>query len=135
MIYTEIELEIPKKKRIQKSTGYVYEILERNNKETGKDKVILVGRLSKNGLLNPNENYFTLHPDITMAPYKLQYSSETSQTLIKELDKIQLEKISGIYISRYILTSRQRQILALFGLRYNDVVSAIKIVNQTMKIS
>ena len=63
MIYTEIELDIPKKKRIQKSTGYVYEILERNNKETGKDKVILVGRLSKNGLLNPNENYFTLHPD------------------------------------------------------------------------
>ena len=70
-----------------------------------------------------------------MAPYKLQYSSETSQTLIKELDKIQLEKISGTYISRYALTSRQRQILALFGLRYNDVVSAIKIVNQTMKIS
>ena len=109
--------------------------MERNNKETGKDKVILVGRLSKNGLLNPNENYFTLYPDITMAPYKLQYSSETSQTLIKELDKIQLEKKSGTYISRYALTSRQRQILALFGLRYNDVVSAIKIVNQTMKIS
>lgn len=72
---------------------------------------------------------------LTMAPYKLQYPSETSQTLIKELDKIQLDKISGTYISRYALTSRQRQILALFGLRHNDVVAAMKTVNQTMKIS
>ena len=72
---------------------------------------------------------------LTMAPYKLQYPSETSQTLIKELDKIQLDKISATYISRYSLTSRQRQILALFGLRRNDIVTAMNTVNQTLKIS
>ena len=72
---------------------------------------------------------------LKMAPYKLQYSNETSQTLIKELDKIQVEKISGTYISRYALTSRQRQILSLFGLKSNDVFSAIRDVNETMKIS
>ncbi len=71
---------------------------------------------------------------LKMAPYKLQYSSETSQTLIKEIDKIQAEKIGNQYISRYALTARQRQILALFGLRHSDVVEVIKDLNETVKI-
>lgn len=72
---------------------------------------------------------------LKMTPYKLQYSSETSQTLIKEIDKIQVEKIGNQYISRYALTARQRQILALFGLKYSDVIKAIKELNETMKIA
>lgn len=72
---------------------------------------------------------------LKMAPFKLQYSSETSQTLIKEIDKIQAEKIGNQYISRYSLTSKQRQILALFGLSHNDVIKVIKDLNETVKIT
>ena len=44
--------------------------------------------------------------------YKLLYSSETSQTIIEELNKIKVEKLSGRYILRYALTAKQKQILS-----------------------
>lgn len=57
--------------------------------------------------------------------YFLQYPNETSQTVLRELDKIKTEKIKSAYILRYALSARQKQILSLFDLNKDDVMAAI----------
>lgn len=59
-------------------------------------------------------------------PYVLQYPSETSQTVLRELDKIKAEKIKSTYVLRYALSSRQKQILSLFDLNRDDVTETIR---------
>ena len=69
-----------------------------------------------------------------LEPYFLQYSSETSQTVLLELDKIKAEEINSIYVLRFALTSVQKQIMALFGLTLKDVYELIEKLNFTRKL-
>ena len=66
--------------------------------------------------------------------YKLLYSSETSQTIIEELNKIKVEKLSGRYILRYALTAKQKQILSYFDLTQSDVVKLVNEINDTLNL-
>lgn len=68
---------------------------------------------------------------LKLKPYFLQYSNETSQTVLLELDKIKAEQISNDFVLRCALTSRQKQILSLFDLSLQDVHYAIETLNQT----
>lgn len=61
MIYKDITVAIPSKKRIRNGTNYVYEILERKGKEYEKDKVICVGVAINKTQMHPNDKYFTQH--------------------------------------------------------------------------
>ncbi|MDY2889064.1 MAG: hypothetical protein SOU19_05790 [Candidatus Caccosoma sp.] len=72
---------------------------------------------------------------LKLKPYFLQYSSETSQTVLLELDKIKAEEINDKYILRYALTVRQKQILALFDLTIKDVYNIIDTINYSKSIS
>ena len=72
---------------------------------------------------------------LTLKPYFLQYSSETSQTALLELDKIKAEEINKDYILRYALTARQKQILALFGLTIKDVYKMLEDINFTRSLT
>ena len=76
-----------------------------------------------------------LRADITttMRPYFIQYSSETSQTVLKEMEKIKAEKLSQKYSLRYSLTARQKQILSFYGLTLNDVQDYILTLNRTQQ--
>lgn len=69
-----------------------------------------------------------------LEPYFLQYSSETSQTVLSELDKIKAEEINNIYVLRFALTSVQKQILSLFGLTSKDVYELIEKLNFTRNL-
>ena len=75
--------------------------------------------------------------DLTMKlkPYFFQYSSETTQTVLKELDKIKAEQIGKKYYLRYALTSRQKQILSFFELSKNDMLDYVNSVNETIKLN
>ena len=66
---------------------------------------------------------------LSLKSYFLQYSNETSQTVLLELDKIKAEEINENYILRYALTSRQKQILSLFRLTLKDVYKTIESIN------
>ena len=66
---------------------------------------------------------------LKLRPYFLQYSNETSQTILLELDKIKAEEINNKYILRYALTARQKQILALFDLTLKDVYKIVDDIN------
>lgn len=68
---------------------------------------------------------------LKLRPYFLQYSNETSQTALLELDKIKAEDINGTFVLRFALTSTQKQILALFDLTLKDVYELIKDLNFT----
>ena len=72
---------------------------------------------------------------LTLRPYFLQYSSETSQTVLLELDKIKAEEINDEYILRYALTARQKQILALFNLTIKDVYQTLDSINFTRRLT
>lgn len=72
---------------------------------------------------------------LTLKPFFLQYSSETSQTALLELDKIKAEEINDTYVLRYALTSRQKQILSLFGLTIKDVYKIIEKINFTRNLT
>lgn len=69
---------------------------------------------------------------ITLKPLFLQYSNETTQTVLMELQKIKAEKISDKYLLKYSLTSKQKQVLSLFGLTLKDVTEYIKKINETI---
>ncbi len=64
MIYSEFEVQIPKFTRLkqQNENTYVYYLLGRKGDKKGneKDIAICIGRLSREGFLHPNENYFSL---------------------------------------------------------------------------
>lgn len=64
MIFRDVIVDIPSKKRVRRSTNYVYEILHRKGKEYEKDVVALVGIAISDKQMNPNEKYFELHNDV-----------------------------------------------------------------------
>lgn len=72
---------------------------------------------------------------LKLKPYFLQYSSETSQTALLELDKIKAEQFNGSYKLKYALTSKQKQILALFDLTIKNIYETLEIVNENVSIS
>ncbi len=64
MIYFDLLVDIPSKKRVQKPSGCVYEILQRKGKNSDKDVIKCVGRISPvPNKIYPNDAYFELHPD------------------------------------------------------------------------
>ena len=65
MIYEEITVPIPERKRIRKSGGpkYVYEVLARKGRYSDKDIVSFVGVQIDDEFMHPNEKYFELHPE------------------------------------------------------------------------
>lgn len=71
---------------------------------------------------------------VGLKPYFLQYSSETSQTVLLELDKIKAEKLDDRYLLRCALTARQKQILSHFDLRTQDVFKLIDDLNFTLDL-
>ena len=64
----------------------------------------------------------------------LLHASETSQTIIEELNKIKVEKLIGRYILRYALIAKQKQILSYFDLTQGDVVKLVKEINDTLNL-
>lgn len=71
---------------------------------------------------------------LTLKPYFPQYSNETSQSVLYELDKIKAEEINENYVLRFSLTARQKQILSHFGLTIKDVYKIIESLNFTRKL-
>lgn len=72
---------------------------------------------------------------LKIKPYVLQYSNETSQTVLLELDKIKVEEINDSYILRYALTSKQKQILSLFDLTLRNVLDYSERINFNKNIT
>ena len=74
-----------------------------------------------------------LRSDITtrLRPYFIQYSGETSQTVIKEMEKVKVEMLGGKYRPRYALTNRQKQILSFYDMTFADVLHYAKTANDT----
>ena len=68
MIFRDIIVDMPLKKRVTKygshKKPYVYEILKRQGKDCEKDTVVCVGLAIDNKKMNPNEKYFEIHPCI-----------------------------------------------------------------------
>lgn len=73
-----------------------------------------------------------LRAEITtsLRPYFVQYSSETTQTVLKEMEKIKAEILSDKYSLRYSLTSKQKQILSFYDLTLADVNDYVSSVNR-----
>lgn len=68
----------------------------------------------------------------TLKPYYLQYSGETSQTVLKEMEKIKVENLGKKYDLRYALTNKQKQILSFYELTLPDVREYVSTVNRTL---
>lgn len=81
MFFTDITVDVPQAKRIQKPSGCVYEILHRKGKDYDKDKVICVGKLVSDSKMNPNEKYFDLHPEVINDSTELPQQGEFSNNL------------------------------------------------------
>ena len=77
-----------------------------------------------------------LRADITtrLRPYYFQYSSRTSQTVLKEMEKIKAEKLKDDYHLRYALTSHQKQILSFYGLRQTDILNYVRKLNEKQSL-
>lgn len=77
-----------------------------------------------------------LRADITtrLRPYYVQYSSRTSQTVLKEMEKIKAEELKNKYYLRYALTSHQKQILSFYDLRLDDVRNYIQSLNERLPL-
>ena len=71
---------------------------------------------------------------VKLKPYFLQYSSETSQTVLLELDKIKAERFGDSYKLKYALTAKQKQILALFDMTAKHIYESLDLLNQNMAI-
>ena len=73
----------------------------------------------------------TLHND--MKPYFLQYGSETTETVIRELGKIKVDKITDAFYPMCPLTNLQKQIFSFFELSksdYDALISELNIIEQ-----
>lgn len=77
-----------------------------------------------------------LRAEITLRlkPFFFQYSSETTQTVLKELEKIKAEKLTDNYYLRYELTAKQKQILSFYELRKDDVLHYVTKINETSQL-
>ena len=78
-----------------------------------------------------------LRAEVTMRlkPYFIQYYNETSQTVLREIDRIKAEEIGNRYCLRQALTSRQKQILSFYEKSISDVKEYISSVNDTLSVS
>lgn len=76
-----------------------------------------------------------IRADITtkLKPYFIQYHNETSQTVLKEAEKIKAEEIAGKYCLRQALTARQKQILSFYEMNVEDVRECIDTINEIHK--
>ena len=67
MIFEDILVPIPEKKRITKygshTKNYVYEILARKGKDRKKDLTVCVGIAVSDTEMHPNDKYFEIHPE------------------------------------------------------------------------
>ena len=72
---------------------------------------------------------------LTLKPYFVQYSSETTQTVLKEMEKIKVEELGGKYRQRFALTNRQKQILSFYGMTGRDVSDYTDSLNVTVSIA
>ncbi|MBP5312870.1 MAG: transposase [Clostridia bacterium] len=72
-----------------------------------------------------------IRADITvkLRPFFFQYSSETTQTVLKELEKIKAERIGNSYLLRCPLTARQKHILSFYELDSKSVSEYIRDIN------
>ena len=77
-----------------------------------------------------------LRAEITMnlRPYFIQYTSETSQTVLKEMDKIKAEQLNKKYRLRYALTARQKQILSFYDMNSKSILNYVDSVNENLKM-
>lgn len=71
---------------------------------------------------------------LRLKPYLFQYSSETTQTALKELEKIKAEKLGAKYLLRCPLTARQKQILSFYELNQGKVVRYIEDLNLALQV-
>ena len=76
-----------------------------------------------------------LRAEITLRlhPYFFRNSSETTQTVLKELEKIKAEQLTDKYYLRYELTSRQKQILSFYDVGKAEVLEYVTKLNETIK--
>ena len=76
-----------------------------------------------------------LRAEITLRlrPYFFQYSSETTQTVLKELEKIKAEQLTDKYFLRFELTSKQKQILSFYDVAKADVLEYVRKLNDTIE--
>lgn len=65
-----------------------------------------------------------------LADYLHDNSSETLITIIKEIEKIQVTKINGVYVKKYALTSKQRKILQALNINEDKIDGYIKMLNE-----
>ena len=72
---------------------------------------------------------------VRLKPYFYQYSSETTQTVLKELEKIKAEKIGLQYLLRCPLTARQKQILSFYEVDNHKVQKYIAELNLSLQVS
>ena len=83
MIYKDVLVPIPQRKRITKygghSKNYVYEILARKGANAEKDKTVCVGIAVDSEMMHPNEKYFDHHPEqlkMMPAPEKVVFDNQ-----------------------------------------------------------
>ena len=74
-----------------------------------------------------------LRADITttLKPYFIQYSGETTQTVLKEMEKVKAEKLTDKYDLRYALTARQKQIMSFYELTIADAREYVSKINHS----
>ena len=60
-----------------------------------------------------------------MEPFFVQYRGETTQSVINEMGKIKLDKLSGSIVPLCPLTSRQKQILSFYGITGKELMNLI----------
>lgn len=70
-----------------------------------------------------------------LKPYFFQYSSETTQTVLKELEKIKVELIGKKYLLRCPLTSKQKQIFSFYEQDASSLAKCIKSLNLAASLS
>lgn len=98
MFYTQITVDIPKKKRIKSNSisgsKYVFEILQRKGKNYDSEKSTCVGQFISDGKMHPNERYYELHPEMrneTTIDNPLKFASQVHIGAVTILNKIALD--------------------------------------------
>lgn len=69
------------------------------------------------------------------APFFIQYTSESSQTIIAELEQIRAVKNGSNYQLRQPITSKQKQILSYFGMNIPSLISYVREFDEIVKLS
>ena len=70
-----------------------------------------------------------------LKPYFFQYSSETTQTVLKEMEKIKAELIGKNYLLRCPLTAKQKQIFSFYEMDASYLSAFVKDLNFAVSIN